>query len=276
MTTWTTVECALDGIVPPPMPIMFTVEGHMSDMFAGPVADTAAQLEAEGVCVHQPIGYNNGAIPFDNKSGIDELARLVGSTVMDNGTPFAPGTPWALGVYSQGAIVGSYFYFNYLQADQALNWRLPDLVGVLAYGNPCRQTDSVAPWAMPWTTKSGTHGLDPYKRFGLSGFPDKPDNWQDVYREGDIFAENTDDKAGEVKAAVYEAIMGDVFSNPYSLAAQIGDLFSTPTTEVMGIIMAIISGIGFLAGNPNPHYASYDISGGVNWMRKQLTANVVV
>jgi hypothetical protein len=255
----------------PILPIMFTVEGHMSNMFAGPVADTAAELEHEGVCRHQPIGYNNGAIPFDNNSGITELARLVGSTVLDNGTPFPPGTPWSLGIYSQGGIVGSYFYFNYLQPGQALEWRAADLKGVLAYGNPCRQTNSVAPWAMPWITKTGTHGLDPYKRFGLPGFPLKPDNWMDVYREGDIFAENTDDKSGQIKAAVYEAVMGDVFSNPYSLAAQIADMFFTPVSEVIGIVMAIVGGIEFLAGNPNPHYSPFDLTGGINWMRAQLT-----
>ncbi|MDT5346969.1 MAG: hypothetical protein QOH91_256 [Mycobacterium sp.] len=167
---------SLAGYTPPAnlLPIMFTVEGHMSNMFAGPVADIANQLESEGLCHHQPIGYNNVALPFDNNSGINELARLVGSTVMDNGVPFPGGTPWSLGIFSQGSIVGSYFYFNYLQDDQPLAWRRADLKGVLAYGNPCRQTDSIAPWARSWITKTGTHGLDPYKRFGLPGFPPNP------------------------------------------------------------------------------------------------------
>ncbi|BBU22181.1 hypothetical protein [Mycobacterium xenopi] len=262
------------GSFPPPaptLPIMFTVEGHMSNMFAGPVADTATQLESEGVCHHQPIGYNNAALPFDNDSGIKELARLVGATVMDNGVPFPASTPWALGVFSQGAIIGSYFYFDYLAPGKPLHWRLPDLRGVLAYGNPCRQTDSIAPWARSWVTKTGTHGLDPYRRFGLPGYPPKPDNWMDVYREGDIFAENGDDKPSQIKAAVYQAVMNDWISNPYSIAAQIGDLFETPWTEIIGIVMAIISGVTFLADQPNPHYAPYDIGGGIDWMRQQLT-----
>jgi hypothetical protein len=92
------------GSYPPPapiLPIMFTVEGHSSNMFFGPVADTATQLESEGHCRHQPIGYNNGPIPFDNSSGENELARLVGATVMDNGVPFPAGTKWVLGVFSQ-------------------------------------------------------------------------------------------------------------------------------------------------------------------------------
>ena len=129
----------------PTLPIMFTVEGHSSNMFAGPVADTATQLESEGLCHHQPIGYKNAAIPFDNASGENELARLVGATVMGNGVPFPAGTKWVLGIFSQGAIVGFDFWINHLAPGKPLEWREADLLGVLAYGNPCRQTDSIAP-----------------------------------------------------------------------------------------------------------------------------------
>jgi hypothetical protein len=263
-------DLAALGLQAANLPIMFSVEGHQSNMFFGPVADTATQLEGEGICHHQPIGYNNGAIPFDNNSGIKELARLVGAMVMDNGVPFPAGTPWSMGIYSQGAIVGSYFYFDYLAPGKPLNWRLKDLRGVLTYGNPCRQTDSIAPWATGWIKKTGTHGLDPIRRFGLPGYPAKPDNWMDVYREGDIFAENTDDKAGEAKAAVYEAVMGKVIGNPFTLAAQIADVFRVPFAEVLGIIKAIISGAVFLGQQPNPHYSPYPIEGGKDWMRSVL------
>lgn len=262
------------GYVPPapaPRPIVFTVEGHCSNMFAGPVADTATQLETEGICHHQPIGYNNGPIPFDNASGVNQLARLVGSEIMDNLVPFPAGTPWALGGFSQGGIVICDFYFDYLAPGKPLSWRTPDLKGVLAYGNPGRQTDSIADWARPWITRTGTHGLDPRRRFGLPGYPNKPDHWVDVYREGDIFAENSDDKPSDVKAAVYQAVArADFFSDPFSLAVQIADLFGEPIEEVLAIIMAIISGVAFIGDQPNPHYSPYDISGGIAWMRDRL------
>jgi hypothetical protein len=264
------------GSYPPPAPVLpmfFTVEGHSSDMWHGPVADTAAELESEGLCRHQPIGYNDTVIPFDNASGVTELARLVGATRMDNGVPFPAGTRWALGIFSQGAIVGFDFYINQLAPGKPLEWRTPDLVGVLAYGNPCRQTGSIAPWAAGQISKTGTHGLDPYKRFGLPGFPVKPDNWEDDYRELDLFAENGDDKASAIKAAVYQAVArSDVFSNPYSLASQIADVFSAPVAEVIAIVEAIISGVVFLGDQPNPHYSPYPIDGGLAWMRGQLTA----
>lgn len=262
------------GYVPPApglRQLMFTVEGHCSNMFAGPVADTARQLEAEGLCHHQPIGYNNGPIPFDNASGVRELVRLLSSEVMDNLVPFPLGTPWSLGGFSQGGIVICDFYFDYLAPGKPLDWRTPDLKGVLVYGNPGRQTDSIADWARPWIKKTGTHGLDPRRRFGISGYPDKPDFWVDVYREGDIFAENSGDKPSEVRAAVYQAVArADFFSNPFSLARQIADIFDEPVEQVLAIIVAIISGVVFIGDNPNPHYSPYDIRGGIDWMRDCL------
>lgn len=276
-------DLAALGLADPVLPIAFSIEGHQSNMFFGPAADTCTQLEGEGVCHHKPIGYNNGAIPFDNASGINELAHQVASRQIEGPPvdvnnpdgpkvmwPFPAGTPWAYVDYSQGAIVGSYFYFDFLAPGKPLNWRLRDLRGVLTYGNPCRQTDSIAPWATSWIKKTGTHGLDPIRRFGLPGYPAKPGNWMDVYREGDIFAENTDDKAGEAKAAVYEAVMGKVIGNPFTLAAQIADVFKRPFAEVLGIVKAIMSGIGFLADNPNPHYSAFDLTGGRDWMRSVL------
>ncbi|WP_313675231.1 peptidoglycan-binding domain-containing protein [Mycolicibacterium sp.] len=252
-------------------PIMFTVEGHKSDMFRGPVADTAAALESEGLCHHQPIGYNNGCIPFDNASGVKELARLVGAPFMDNLVPFPQGTPWALAGFSQGGIVVSDFYFDYLAPGKPLDWRTPDLKAVLTYGNPCRQTDSIATWARSLITTPGTHGLDPKRRFGTSEFPKKPDYWVDVYREGDIFAENADDKASLMKAAVYQAVArGDGFSNAYSLAAQLSRLFDQPVETVLGIILACVSGLAFAGDQRNPHYMPYDIRGGIDWMRDRL------
>jgi len=260
---------------PTERPIMFTVEGHLSDMWRGPVADTATALEAEGRCWHQPIGYNNGPIPFDNDSGVRELARLLGATTLDNGRAFPEGTPWMLGGFSQGGIVVFDFYTRYLLPGQPLHWRAKDLRGVLAYGNPCRQAGSVAPWAMPWVKNPNTHGLDPYRRFGLPGLPDAPSHpWADVWRSGDIFTDNGDDRASAIKASVYQAVArGDLFSDPYSLAAQIADVFEVGFDQVLGIVFAIVSGVGFLAtGDNNPHYSPFDIEGGKQWARERLAA----
>lgn len=261
-------------------PLFFTVEGHMSDMFSGPVADTATQLESEGLCHHQPTGYDNGKIPFDNASGVAALAANVSATVMPNGIQFLPGTPWVLGTYSQGGIVGYDFHAAYLAPGKPLAWREADRLGTLAYGNPCRATDSIAPWAIGQITKTGTHGLDPYKRYGLPGCPAVPPNFMDDYREGDIFAENGDDQSSQLKASIYQAVArGDFLSNPYGviteLVHQLPNVLSENIPALItfgiGVFQAIVSGISFLADNPNPHYSPYDISGGLTWTRNLLS-----
>lgn len=94
-----------------------------------------------------------------------------------------------------------------------------------------------------------------------------------MWRRGDIFAENTDDQAGQVKAAVYEAVArGDIFTTPISLAFQVMKIAQAPFTMVMPIVQAIISGVSFLADQPNPHYSPYDITGGLEWARSRLAA----
>lgn len=262
------------GSYPPPPPILplfFTVEGHSSNMFSGPVADTAAQLESEGLCRHQPIGYNDNTIPFDNASGVNELARLVGATTMDNGVPFPAGTKWMLGTFSQGGIVGYDFHEQFLAPGRPLEWREEDRLGTLAYGDPCRAGNSIAPWAVGQITKQNTHGLDPRKRYGLPGCPAVPPNFMDDYREGDIFAENDDSLAGQMRAAIYQAVArGVVFTGQYSLLAEIAETFRQPVQSAIAIFEAIISGVVFLADSPNPHYSPYDITGGLNWARERL------
>lgn len=266
------VKSGFITVAPPdPKVIGFSVEGHMSDMWHGPVADTFTQLGSEGRLHHQPTGYNNGAIPFDNGSGTNELARFYSSTVLDDGTPFPAGTKSVLGGYSQGMIVVTDFIVNYLQPGQQLAWRAPDILGLLAYGNPCRSKGSAAPWSRAQAGPVANTGLDPLVRLDLLGIT-PPFPVMDVYRKGDIFADNEPTVEGQIKAAIYQAVArGDLFSNPTSVVAQVANAFKVPLDYVWGAFEAIISGIGFLAtGDNNPHYSPYDIGGGLTWLRGLL------
>lgn len=261
----------------PDKPMIFSVEGHLSNMFAGPVADTATQMETELRAHHQPIGYNNGKIPFDNQDGVNTLAVLVGSGRMPNGVPFDDDCDWYLEGFSQGMIVVCDFWANYLQDGQPLAHRRKYLKGILAYGNPCRKLGSVAPWAMQWVKNPDTHGLDPLRRFGFDGVPDPNDMgipMVDVWREGDIFAQNGDDLKSQMKAAVYQAVArGKFFGNPYTLASQVAAMFGEPFSHALAIVMAIFSGLTFVSKSANnPHYSPFDISGGEQWMRGLLAA----
>lgn len=297
----TQVRTGFIKLAPKPRVPFFTVEGHMSDMWRGPVADTATILEREEKVTHLPTGYNNGALPFDNQSGVDELDFRVNT--------FAPpGTKFVVGGFSQGMIVVSDWLIDRVIGTPREN----DLLGVLAYGNPCRAKGSVAPWSRGQAGPAENTGLDPLKRIDLRGLTPKFPI-MDVYRKGDIFADNEPltasvkaalaqqantgllggltsllggnaqpgallqgfsavtgtSRQGDIKASIYQAVArSDFFSNQYSILADISNLFLVPFEEVWGIFQAIISGIGFLVKQgDNPHYSPYDISGGIDWVR---------
>lgn len=253
------------------LPLFFTVEGHLSDMWRGPVADTATILEKEGRVIHRPTGYNNGAIPFDNRSGEDELARRVSQTVQDDGVAFPAGTPFFLGGFSQGSIIVTDFLVNRMQPGCDLHWRAKDCLGVLMYGNPCRSRGSVAPWSRGQAGPPANAGMDPITRLDLLGIT-FPFPVMDVFRKGDIFADNEPGIEGQIKSAIYLAVArADIFSNPYSICAQIAAAFTVPVDYVFGAFMAIVSGVGFLAAGQNsPHYSPFNIDGGLNWARELL------
>jgi hypothetical protein len=153
---------------------------------------------------------------------------------------------------------------------QELAWRTPDILGRLAYGNPTRQTGSVAPWSIAQGGPITNSGLDPLRRFGLPGNPwASPFIVMDVFRKGDIFADNEPTLEGKVKAAIYQLVArGDFFSNPASIVAQVANAFVVPLDFVWAAFEAIISGLGFLVRQgDNPHYSPFNIDGGLNWLR---------
>ena len=243
---------------PPKRPVCVSVEGHLSNMFFGPVADTFTRLEAEGLCRHQPTGYENGAIPFNNQDGVNALDENIRLRV--------PGdVDLVIGGFSQGMIV----VHDYLEQHGIP----PRLKGVLMYGNPNRKLGSVAPWARQWVRNPDTHGLDPYKRFGpdgvdldAAGVP-----YADVWREGDIFAQNGEDQASQMKAAIYEIVArGNFTRGADSIIAEVAHTFGQPFSSAWAIFQAIAGGIGFIAKHPNPHYDPFDITGGVDWVRGLL------
>lgn len=252
------------------VPLGVSVEGHTADMFFGPVAETMKILEKEGRVRWQPIGYNNGALPFDNQSGVNALYEIFSREVLPDGRPFPRGTKSVLADYSQGGIVVYDFTTQYLMPGQELDWRTPDILGRLSYGNPTRTTGSIAPWSVAQAGDRSTSGLDPLRRFGLPNNPDRaPYVHMDVWRRGDIFTDNEPGRSGQVKAAVYEAVArSDFFGNQFSILSAIADLFKVPLEQVIAIFQAIIGGITFLAtGDANPHYSPFNIDGGLNWLR---------
>lgn len=241
------------------LPVLFTVEGHLSDMMAGPCAFTAKALEDQRVCRWQPVGYDNVSLPFNNKSGVDEFVRLLSDV-----RSFPAGTPWGMAIFSQGGIVGCKTFLEHIRpANGRLHWRLSDFRGCLAFGNPYRQNNIIADW-VPDPPKPNTQGISNIR------MTDTPiDIWKEVARHGDLYAENEVSIAGQHKTAVYRAVQNE-WTGTDSLTEQLGEIMRDFGPETIAVFQAIASGVRFLS-DMSAHGA-YDLAPCIDFMHRRLTA----
>lgn len=263
----TKVAMGYTVVVAQTLPVLFTVEGHLSDMFVGPCAETARVLEREGTCRWQPVGYDNVSLPFNDASGIAELDRLFSDYLT-----FPLGTPWGLSIFSQGALVGCQFFLDHVQNphgkhhNRFATWR-----GTLAHGNPMREKDVNAPW-VPDPPKAGTQGIYDRHMTGTGPGGALEPRWREVNRTGDLYAENPDNAAGKDRTAVCLAVVDGQLFGSGSLAERLWALATDLGDEVWALAQAIIGGVRFLI-DMSPHGA-YDLGPGIDWMRGQLTERI--
>lgn len=246
-------------------PVIFTVEGHLSDMWAGPCADTARTLQQQGVCYWQPVAYDCQAIPFNNRSGVDELSRLIGGTTLPSGQPFPEGTPWGIIGFSQGGMVVSDFMRQQILTGP-LTWRLKDFKRGLAFGNPDRAADAICSWATN-PPSAGTGGIMVDDRFVTKGTPIEY-KWAENAHHGDMFAEGGTDPEGLNKSAIAKIVTQNSWSGgDAALLSRLIAIIGNIPQQSLPVILAIISAIKFAVANPNPHYTTVSTAGDVTWMR---------
>lgn len=246
------------------LPLYFSVEGHLSDMWVGPVAHIGEVLRAEGRALHFPTGYDRYSLPFQNQTGVLELARRLGQTVQDNGVKFPAGTPWGMGAFSQGAMVWVEFYRQYLLPGKPLHWRLPDLRFAIVAGNPYRQKGVVADWITdpPAPDRQGIMPADQL-------MTDTPWWWLELARRGDLYTDNqSDSDIGLFKTAVALIVTQNRWvGGPAGMLARVIDLLS-PADDLIPVAMAIINAIGF-AANMAPH-GVYPLDPAIQFCRERL------
>lgn len=251
------------------LPLYFSAEGHMSDMWQGPAAWVGEVLRAEGRALHFPTYYRNNTIPFSTRTGITELARRVGSTVIfDEGMPapvkFPAGTPFSIGGFSEGGLLISKFYLEYLAPGKPLNWRLKDLRGVLCCGSPYREKGVVAEW-IPDPPAPDRQGISDVR------MANTPWWWKEIARHGDLYTDN--ESSGDralYKTMCYKIIAEGSFSGGQAgFLARVIDLLS-PTDDLIPVALAIYDGLKFLV-NMGPH-GLYDMDPAVQFLRERLAA----
>lgn len=248
------------------LPLHFSIEGHLSNMWIGPAAHIGEVLAAEGRALHFPTGYDSVKLPFNNPSGVRELARRIGATVQDNGVKFPPGTPFTVSCFSQGAMVWVEFYRQYLAPGKPLNWRLKDLRAVISIGSPYRQKGLVADWVAD-PPAADRQGIMPADQL----MTDTPWWWLELANRKDLYTDNeSSGEAGLYKTSVAKIVTQNSWSGgPAGMLARILDLL-TPTDDLIPVTMAIISAIGF-GVNMRPHM-EHDLGPAIQFTRERLAA----
>lgn len=266
------------------LPIIFTVEGHASNMFFGPCAQTASAVEQQGKAHWKPVGdWDTQSIPFKNATGVEALYRQLSSNFIEGPPvdqnnpdgpkimwPFPPGTPWDLIGFSQGAMIACEFMWKYvLPSNAPLHYRLKDFRRGLMFGNPRRARDAVCSWAQS-RPGAGTHGImDRLFDAVAEGIGDR---WAEHPNDNDMFTEVGDDDMSADQTAIAKIICeGSFFGGPASILTRVLKLFGNPVGEGFSAIKAIFDAIMFAAANPNPHYSTYSTPGDVQWILDGLS-----
>lgn len=253
------------------LPLYFSIEGHKSNMWVGPVAHIGEVLRAEGRALHFPTGFDRDSLPFKNQTGVDELARRIGSTVIhDPGMPapvkFPPGTPFGSGGFSRGAMIWVEFYRQYLLPGKPLHWRLKDLRFHISCGSPYRQKGLVAPWITdpPAADRQGIMPADEL-------MTDTPWWWLEIARKGDLYTDNqSTGEIGLYKTAVAKIITQNKWTGgPAGMLARVIDILQ-PTDDLIPVTMAIIQAVMFV-GNMGTH-GIYPLDPAIQFARERLAA----
>lgn len=251
-----------------PKPIVITIEGHCSNMWAGPCAAIGSQLEQEGLCHHQPVAYDRMALPFNNKSGVDEVTRLLSCDRIgpDNTWPFPPSLPWFLISFSQGAIIAGKVWLDVLRPAKPgtlMAARRDALNRAVSFGDPYREKDVNAEW-VPDPPLPGTQGISDRR------MDHTPPWWKPHSRHGDLYSENPDDEVGLDRTSIYKiAAENSWVGGPASILERLGrDLFADPADGIYDVAKAIIGGGAFVL-NMGPH-GIYDLAAPTEFIRRGL------
>ena len=120
-------------------PWIITVAGHLGAWDTGPAYLAGRVLELEGRCQVQPVGYDNVSLPFNNRSGFDELHRIVTQVV-------PPNAPFVITSHSQGGIVTSDYLEQVLLPGKARSEKpFANFRGGVHWANPRRPMGVCAP-----------------------------------------------------------------------------------------------------------------------------------
>ncbi len=242
-------------------PTIFTVNGFMGDMWAGPQADTGRYLSNQGINAAwwQPIGYESNKFPLSGgvASGLAELQHQM---------QVHPG-PFLVSCWSEGAIIWVLAYEQIRKGSPG--WpALSDFKGATTFGNPYREAGSYAPHTgVAAVTDPGGAGIGG-PRNNLTGTPGQA-VWRDYAHPGDLYTvcpTDTDGIGNDIRI-IFDLVLTQWDGAFHDFFALVMGLLTGPLKELPGLVGAIIKAITFFGGHTAQH-VNYDARacGAMNFM----------
>lgn len=231
-------QMGLDGSGVTHMPLVLSCMGHLGNMVTGPDYLAARPLEAQKrVQIQMVGGFDNRALPFRLAGQREEIHRLLHEPQLR-----LTERRWAASTHSRGALAFCQVWESRDPNDPV--WK--NFRGGVAFGNPKRPLDVVAPWIAD-RPANGTEGLAP------DCLPTAIPGMAEASRRGDLYAEKIKGaKASELKVAVYRLVAyGQLFGQD-SITEELLVLATQFGNVVWDLFAAITSGIQF-AIDMRPH-----------------------
>lgn len=204
----------------------------------------------------------------------------VGVEVLGNNIAATPiGTPKALALYSQGAIVGSTIWRDHvLNPDGELHPYLTDFVGSVTWGNPMRAPNvcngnTYAGWGIQGGGGiSGVNDLLPYQ---------VPAWWLDFANPNDLYTDSPVDissdgtkvvmnDAATDEELIYNMVVSENFGGTLEgllkLIVSVIEQFINPIGFIIGLATSIFNGLQFLAAGPAAGHYTYDPTPAIGYL----------
>ena len=252
---WLKLERKLDGLQPPERVTFFSVNGTGSpDPFGFGFSGDIGRALNDEIFFWQPVAYPAAVFPMGPSvgAGVAELVRLI---KLYSG-------PIALSGYSQGSIVVDKVWRDHIwNPNGDLHSRLPDVIGIVNFGDPMRcpgicNGNALIGQAVPGQVDGFTTG-------GIAGPDDltpeqTPDLLLSCNNDGDLYGAcpvgdnpwNSESAVGHDETMVFNLIQNFNANNVLALATEALSLLNIGSALNLGTIIQLAeAGIGGVVGN---------------------------
>jgi len=240
--------------------VIYTINGFMGDMWAGPQAQTGQYLSNQGLSLAywQPIGYQNSDFPLSGgvANGLAELQNQFNLHGATTGASNVLVSSW-----SEGSIIHTLALQHSLRGDKG--WPpLSAWKGSTTFGNPYRQAGN-------WAPKTGPGAVPDPGGAGIGGprnnLVNTPDWFHNYAHPGDMYTCCPVNQVGDDVRIIFDFVLTQwtgAFDDLWEFGSDLAkELFGGSVAVIQAVVLAIV----FYGGGTKEH-VDYDPSPSMNYL----------